>query len=129
MNYLQFFKIILYVFLTQKGPLNLNHIKNRRPHSAFQNHYQFEQEVLSANYTAEVIYFFRVLSTICIESDLILQLNKKLTTIVVWTGLTYGFEQDRLKFIFDALLNRSGELLVPNSINHVPVTHVQNLAR
>lgn len=50
-------------------------------------------------------------------------------TIIVWSGLTYGFEQDLFKFAFDSACKNTDTFPIPNSLNHVPVMHVENLAR
>lgn len=52
-------------------------------------------------------------------------------TIIVWTGITYGFEQDLLKFAFDgACGNVCYDIFpVPKHPNYVPTIHVANLAR
>lgn len=52
-----------------------------------------------------------------------------LKTIVIWTGLTYGFEQDLLRFAFDSACKSSDLFLIPSNLNFVPVIHVENLAR
>jgi len=55
------------------------------------------------------------------------------TTIVVWAGITYGFEQDLLKFAFDSACKNAydgdASFPIPKSRNYVPVIHVENLAR
>lgn len=51
-------------------------------------------------------------------------------TIIIWSGLTYGFEQDFFKFVFDSACNKDNdEFIIPKSHNHVPMLHVENLAR
>lgn len=60
-----------------------------------------------------------------------MQLKEIMKTVVIWTGLTYGFEQDLLNFAFDvACRNKNSDAFtIPNSQNYVPVIHVENLAR
>lgn len=51
-------------------------------------------------------------------------------TIIIWTGLTYGFEQDLLNFVFESACKGTDDMfLIPKNQNHVPVLHVENLAR
>lgn len=50
-------------------------------------------------------------------------------TVVIWAGITYGFEQDLLKFAFDSACTTTDLFPIPNSRNHVPVIHVKDLAR
>jgi len=59
----------------------------------------------------------------------IFQLKEIIKTIVVWSGLTYGFEQDLLKFAFDSACKNTNIFPIPKSQNHLPVVHVGNLAR
>lgn len=52
-----------------------------------------------------------------------------MTTVIVWAGVTYGYEQDLLKFAFDSACKNSDLFPIPKSKNLVPVMHVENLAR
>ncbi|XP_025190267.1 uncharacterized protein LOC112590887 [Melanaphis sacchari] len=63
------------------------------------------------------------------DESLNLKLKEQLKTIVIWAGLTYGFEQDLLQFAFDSACKTTDLFPIPNSQNHVPVIHVEDLAR
>ncbi|CAI6355856.1 unnamed protein product [Macrosiphum euphorbiae] len=56
-------------------------VNNRVPNPKYMEHYEFELEVLAVNETQG--------------------LKEIVKTIIVWAGLTYGFEQDLLQFAFD----------------------------
>ncbi|XP_026811206.1 adenylate kinase 7-like [Rhopalosiphum maidis] len=63
------------------------------------------------------------------DKSLNFKLKEQLKTIIIWSGLTYGFEQDLLQFAFDSACKTTDLFPIPNSQNHVPVIHVENLAR
>lgn len=52
-------------------------------------------------------------------------------TIIIWSGITYGFEQDLLNFAFDSTCKNNNLFIypIPTSQNYIPVMHVENLAR
>ncbi|CAI6375259.1 unnamed protein product [Macrosiphum euphorbiae] len=84
-------------------------VNNRVPNPKYMEHYEFELEVLAVNETQG--------------------LKEIVKTIIVWAGLTYGFEQDLLQFAFDSACKTTDIFPIPNSQNHLPVIHVEDLAR
>ncbi|KAL4098767.1 hypothetical protein QTP88_023306 [Uroleucon formosanum] len=84
-------------------------VNNRVPNPKYMEHYEFELEVLSVNGTKG--------------------LKEIVKTIIVWAGLTYGYEQDLLQFAFDSACKTADLFPIPNSQNHLPVIHVEDLAR
>ncbi|VVC36925.1 P-loop containing nucleoside triphosphate hydrolase [Cinara cedri] len=86
-------------------------VDNRIPNPEFVEHYEFELDVFAVNQTKGLREF--------------------LTTIIIWSGLTYGFEQDLLNFAFDSACKNNDILVypIPTNQNYVPVMHVENLAR
>ncbi|XP_029347583.1 uncharacterized protein LOC100569374 isoform X1 [Acyrthosiphon pisum] len=84
-------------------------VNNRVPNPKYMEHYEFELEVLAVNETQG--------------------LKEIVKTIIVWAGLTYGFEQDLLQFAFDSACKTTDVFPIPNSQNHLPVIHVEDLAR
>lgn len=131
------YKCIMYLLIIQKHTINEHDINNRTPNRQFIEHHEFEQEVLAVNKTEDVnkIYFTSTLKlnnamTIISISYFLFQLKEVAKTIIIWTGLTYGHEQDLLKFIFDSACRKDNNVfLIPKSMNHVPVLHVENLTR
>ncbi|CAI6373494.1 unnamed protein product [Macrosiphum euphorbiae] len=84
-------------------------VNNRVPNPKYMEHYEFELEVLAVNETKG--------------------LKEIVKTIIVWAGLTYGFEQDLLQFAFDSACKTTDIFPIPSSQNHLPVIHVEDLAR
>ncbi|XP_060843441.1 uncharacterized protein LOC132923460 [Rhopalosiphum padi] len=101
--------VMTWAGVNKKIYVSENDANNRVPNPEYVEHYEFELEVLAVNETQG--------------------LKEQLKTIIIWSGLTYGFEQDLLQFAFDSACKTTDLFPIPNSQNHVPVIHVENLAR
>ncbi|XP_025423039.1 uncharacterized protein LOC112692551 [Sipha flava] len=58
-----------------------------------------------------------------------INLKEIVSSVIIWTGLTYGYEQDLLRFAFNSACQNTDVFPIPNSQNYIPVIHIQNLAR
>lgn len=52
-----------------------------------------------------------------------------MSSVIIWTGVTYGYEQDLLRFAFNSACQNTDVFPIPNSQNYIPVIHIQNLSK